>query len=497
METTNSTLEKIMPFWDREPFPDIIKEDYCSFFDTGPLLSPIDRFKLFRTKKLELTLETVGGKEAIAQGALRRTDRASSLNNQEAVLKDISGMPIYLKGVITLNAQTTENYRKNFHEISETAQLYSIEGEIPREQPPTYTIDWLENLRHFYFWPQLVKNDRDTAFARAYGRDPDALTLDDKAGEHSTGFGALKLRLGGIDIYLTVNKAKEGTEQIEPGYILYMGLPDEDERRKIRTCLSFALGIYLVHLGHSTYTADWKVKSFRAVEGYSMDMRAFDIHVQPPAWLGTKSHNQLDITKVTRLISGLYAHYEELDFDNLNWGYWHAITVPPHIKAVHYGAIIEALQRNYLDAHQKEFSESVVPDRESWKKLKASVTNAINGETLTSGQKELLLANVGRLNQTPRADVTDQVLQRLNLVLGDDERKAWQRRHDAAHGNPMVSGREQEVIRDTHLLHVIFNRMVLRIVNGSDDYYDYSSKPEDFFAIRPLNEPAPSISKPP
>jgi hypothetical protein len=77
-----------------------------------------------------------------------------------------------------------------------------------------------------------------------------------------------------------------------------------------------------------------------------MDMRAFDLHVLAPAWLGVRSHNVLDTAKVSRLVSGLYEHCDELDFGNLSWGYWHAMCAPLHIKAVHFGAIIEALQRN-------------------------------------------------------------------------------------------------------------------------------------------------------
>ncbi len=482
-----------MPFWDREPFPALLEEGRFSFADPGPLLAPIKTFKLYRNDKLQLALETLGGKETVATYHMREADPNWYETKQDAVIKSIMGKAVNLKGVQPESVQMTSSHRGDVYESHESARVFTIEGDLKHTTEAVYTIDWLENVRNYYLWPQMVLDDEDTVFTRAYGREADTLVLTDKDGRHASGRSAIKLTLGGIELYLTKNSAKEGARQIKPGYILYKGLPGEDTRRKIRTVLSYTLGIYFVYLGYSTYTRDWTLSSFRAVTPYSMDMRAFDIHVQPPAFIGVRAHNELDTTKVSRLVSGLYQHYEELDFGNLSWGFWHAMTAPLHIKAVHFGAIIEALQRNYLMAHPKEFSERVVIDSNQWGKLKTSVAAAINAEALTDPQKTLLRDNVGRLNQTPRATLTDQVLDHLGVVLGDDEKRAWQRRHDAAHGAPMTPGKEREVIRDTHLLRVIFNRMVLSIVNGNDHYYNYAAKPSPDFPIRALRDPVPSV----
>jgi hypothetical protein len=52
----------------------------------------------------------------------------------------------------------------------------------------------------------------------------------------------------------------------------------------------------------------------------------------------------------------------------------------------------------------------------------------------------------------------------------------------------MAPGIEPEIIRDTKLLKVLFHRMLLKIVDGSDHYYDYASLD---FPIRNLREPVP------
>jgi hypothetical protein len=414
--------------------------------------------------------------------------------NQRAEIKSIGGTTVRLTGVIPETWHTHENHQKDISELRETAIVSGVEAELARKEAAAFTFDWLENLSQYYHWPHIVVNDGDTTVKRTYGRTPDALVLTDKDGEHSSGSSALKLTIGGIELYLTVNRRKEGMEQINPGYILYCGTPDDETRRKIRTVLSFALGMYLVHLGHSTYTAQWHVASFRAIRGYSMDMRAFDLHVLAPAWLGIRSHNVLDTAKVSRLVSGLYEHYDELDFGNLSWGYWHAMCAPLHIKAVHFGAIIEALQRNYMKAHASAFSERIVAETVKWDDFVKDMNTTIAQQPLPEDQMVLLRANVGRLNQVPRATITDQILKRLGIVLGDDEKQAWRRRHDAAHGNPMTPGRERKVVRDSHLLQVMFHRVILRIVDGNDQYYDYSARPSPDFPIRNLRDPVPPNS---
>jgi len=39
---------------------------------------------------------------------------------------------------------------------------------------------------------------------------------------------------------------------VKPGCIIYVGNPDEEFRKKVRTAISFALGVYLVDLGSAS-----------------------------------------------------------------------------------------------------------------------------------------------------------------------------------------------------------------------------------------------------
>jgi len=228
--------------------------------------------------------------------------------------------------------------------------------------------------------------------------------------------------------------------------------------------------------------------TFAAVSAYSMDKKAFELPAMPPALLGTRAHNELSHGPVSRLVSALYTHYDDLQFGALSWAYWHAVCAPLHIAAVHFGAAIEALQRRYLAIHSGDFATKIVST--NWDNYANAIGSTIDASGASDEIKGMLKSNIGLLNQVPRRILTDQIIVVLGLDLGDDERKAWKRRHDAAHGNDITPGTELAMIRDTKLLKVLFHRMLLGIVNGSDIYYDYASLN---FPLRRLDEAVPSL----
>ena len=104
-------------------------------------------------------------------------------------------------------------------------------------------------------------------------------------------------------------------------------------------------------------------------------------------------------------------------------------------------------------------------------------------------KKNALRKNVGGLNRVHQRDIMEAVLKDIGIAPGLDERQAWRRRNDAAHGIAMETGEELETIRDIKLLKVMFHRMVLRIINGADTYRDYATQG---FPIRKLADPVPS-----
>ena len=176
-----------------------------------------------------------------------------------------------------------------------------------------------------------------------------------------------------------------------------------------------------------------------------------------------------------------------LDFGNLAWAYWHALCATPHIAGVHFGAAIEALQRRYITANSTKIQTKIIADREIWTKFSDKVERVIADTRLPEESKAALRQNIGSLNNVHQRAKMEALLREINIALGPDEALAWKRRNDAAHGNEMEPGGELSLIQDNKLLKVVFHRMLLRITNASDLYFDYATPG---FPMRRLIDPA-------
>jgi hypothetical protein len=178
----------------------------------------------------------------------------------------------------------------------------------------------------------------------------------------------------------------------------------------------------------------------------------FDLPVMPPAPLASRSQNEIEPERLSRIANALYAAYDELKFGDLNWGFWHARCATPHIAAVHFGAVIEALRDACLARYAAELPTKLIENGETWNSFSAEVNAAIAKLQISEDKKVLLQRAAGRLNGVPHQVVTAGILSQMKLEFGDDEKAAWRRRNDAAHGRAIQEGTELNVIRDTKLL---------------------------------------------
>jgi hypothetical protein len=137
------------------------------------------------------------------------------------------------------------------------------------------------------------------------------------------------------------------------------------------------------------------------------------------------------------MVNSIIEKYDELDFGNLAWAYWHALCATPHIAGVHFGAAIEALQRRYITANPAKIQTKIIADRAIWTKFSDEVERAIGDTRLSEDSKAALRQNIGSLNNVHQRGKMDALLREIKIALGPDEALAWKRRNDAAHGNEM------------------------------------------------------------
>jgi hypothetical protein len=480
-----------MTGWDHEFAVPFINEGHFSVTDPGPLRAPVLDFSLRRDEALDLILETRTAPDA-KSAAPEHSSGTVRITTECASLENIGGVKVRLTGVLPYRVRTSSNYRTGQDEHVEEAKIHALEAAVRRGIDARYTIDWLENLPISPFvWPDFVETKVETATRRKFGLGDDGITLFSTDSGQSSSRTAAKTVVAGMEVYICALRRRDNDDLVKPGCIIYVGNPDEEFRKKVRTAVSFALGVYLVDLGSAVYSKDWEIISFKSRSAYSIDRKVLDLVVQPPAPMGARWQHEIDRLPFTRLVNAIFHNYEPLDFGNLSWAYWHALCATPHIASVHFGAAIEMLLRQYAATKSDQFPRGIIADRAIWKRLSAQVEEAIAKLEIPEEKRNALRENIGGLNRMHQRDTMEAILKDIGIVLGPDESQAWKRRNDAAHGIAMEDGEELDVIRDIKLLKVMFHRMALRIINGADTYHDYATPG---FPIRKLADPVPPAS---
>ena len=87
----------------------------------------------------------------------------------------------------------------------------------------------------------------------------------------------------------------------------------------------------------------------------------------------------------------------------------------------------------------------------------------------------------------PSSRVSEQVFGVLRLEVSATEQGAWKGRNVAAHGGS-IAGNAVEAIKNTKLLRLLFHRLLLKMIDGSDVYRDYHTIGHP---VRKLEEPIP------
>ncbi|WEQ54296.1 hypothetical protein LV564_01035 (plasmid) [Komagataeibacter nataicola] len=465
----------------------ILNKGFFEITDPGPLHQPIRSFSIRRDEKLNLILETETAPNATS-AAVAQPAGSVRLTTERALLRSVGGLEGEFFGLVPYS-QHRRSSGVSEQSLTELAQVHIAKTNDPSGAPVVYVIDWLENLpRSPYTWPAASHVVTKTITTRRISLN-DGITITSDTDLSSTSWNSAKLTVDGITFYVCALDREDRTDAIKPGCIVYEGAPDDEFRKKVRTGLSFALGIYLVDLGTTHYDAEWKVVSTLARSAYSLRRHAFDIETLQLAPLGDRFLNELGAPQLTRAIQAFVTAFDVLDLANLHWAFWHACAATPHIAPAHFGAAIEGLQSAYTKANSGKVRKGWATQDE-WKILRAALRDVIASADVSVEVKEALKDKLPSFNGIDQRQRLKDVMATLNLELGEDEDAAWRRRNKAAHGMPIPQGEELAAIRDMKLLRGLFQRLLLRITNAADQYIDYSSPNHNY---RPLRQAPPPI----
>lgn len=456
-----------------EILEDFINNGHLKVEAYGPLYSPVRNIKIKRDEDLNLILTTTSDHNS-KSNSIDHPPGTVQINNDRVELTNISGSQVVMKGIQPFSyTVSTDNNGNSIR--TESSSISSVKVDIKNASTGKYLIEWLENVDDGYFiWPESIETSTKNSTLVSIGVGSSKVEMKEESSYENFGRMGLFLEVGRHQLYLVSKGDDDNFNGIKSGYILYLGIPSSDERKKIRNCLSFALGRPLIKTGYSVYSTEWLLVSFKSISAYSMNGAAFSINSQPLCPLGKSYQGEIDSNIFAVLVSAIYNNYEEYRFGHLSWAYWHAVSAPVHIAAVHFGACIESLQKSYIENNGKVFKSALI-EKSKWKEFRKATLQILLGLKLQETESRVLENKINSLNQTPQSVLTERFLRNLDIEFSEREKTAWQQRNNAAHGNEIEEGNHIQLIKEIKILRVIFHRVFLKIIDGSKCYIDYYS----------------------
>lgn len=457
--------------WEWEDFEDIIKSHQAVISDPGPLKNPIRSFVIERDAKLSLVMQTRGPQDA--KGGAPVPPPGTVRHNTDAVtFTSTKGLQLVAEGVQPNAEQIKYHDDPAIGELLQDSSIHRLKGSVsPYNRETKYVIDWLANLHSVFHWPDIIEDITETKKTRKFSLDAHGPVMSASCRPEGNGWHCVQLTVDGCTLFLCCAEKNIAKTVKKPGYILYVGNPSDEFRDKVRRCLSFALGTYLVYLGHSSFCESWELIHFEAVSAYALSGKAFDLPPMPPSPLGSRGEWEIERKVLSRAVNALYSNYEALNFGTVSWAYWHAVAATPHIAGVLYGAAMESLERAYLKTNEIKVRRALL-NEQPWNALQKELESCITQANLDPEVTKILGNKISKLNEAPQSVVTNNLLLSLGLALGDREtRAASQVRNKSAHGKDDEV--DIEWIRNLKIVRTRFHRMLLSMTNASDYYYDY------------------------
>jgi hypothetical protein len=478
-----------MTIWDGEQFEGLLNSPIFQITEPGPLHAPIKHFEIKRDEHQRLILTSRSDADSV-RDMVRYPERAAGTvhTNTDSICWSNGRMVAVAKGVTPYSQSTYSNYIANTSERTEKSRIHSIEAAPDDLGQVHQLIEWVANLdTSTYIWPHHMHEDMQTVTTRALKAGDRKLIQTLTESGHSSS-ECLMLNVAGHEIYVGLHPDHKERAPVGTGFILYQGFVPEEMRRKIRDCLSFAFGRPVVYFGYTLLSEDMSFIGFKATSAYSVDGKMYKLTTLPPAPVNASSPNLIDSKSISRTSNALFAKYDQISFQHISWKYWHGACSPVDMTAAYLGSGIEALQRVNREWNEPSYQTTLL-NPEQAKHLRSEFLKIVEALQVEEPLKKVLRDKASGLNSAPQKLMNERFFASLALGMGEEEKSAWQRRNDAAHGNTIDADDLGELIRDTKLLKNMFNRIVLSLSGASSHYIDYYSIG---FPMRELAEPVSS-----
>jgi len=470
-----------MSIWKWDPFEE--------FLSQAPLQVSENEFGLGSDVSLTLKRDSEYKLELSASGPPRHSGIEQKLplgtiyrNNSEILLKSCLG-EICLHGVHHTQSKL------NISHQSTTTDTFSIEKILFTADSPSlseYTIEHIGNLPNRYIWPDNNDFSSRTEKILKFGSLPE-FNISTSTTKNSCSYNCLHLKINDEDVI--IGKVTNAPNVKNAGFIFYRGHPPEQLRRLVRDGLSLVFGTPLIYFGFTSFTLRGAIISLEAVTPYTMGGRAWHLAGLPPAPITTSNGktNQLDKTLVQRMMQGFVSHSEKYSIAQIPWRLWHAEAAAYFMKPAYYGALIEGIQKEYFEDAETSINRSII-SKSAFKRHRKFIQKYLEKVCSSGPELKLFTDKLNSSNIAPQKILASRFFSHLGLSLGSLETEAWNKRNDAAHGNNIAEDDVIQHMRDTKILRIILNRILLHLTNGSDFYFDGYTIGH---AVRQLSDPIP------
>lgn len=459
-----------MEKWDWELIGQFFKDEGWAVGDSGALLDPILGFSISRNDDLQLLLETSSEAQPTNQVAV---DHGTIFVPDGSVtFTHLAGSSAIASGIVQRNVHSKWDGSGRTVTV-ETSSIHSLAWTSREPSDTEYVIEWLDNMAHSFHWPHGTDDTTTTTKRREFRGQYSSIAAT--SGHESKGMGrhCANILVHGTEIFIGSSVKAKDAGVIHPGFILYVGNPEESTRSKIRDCLRFCLGLNLIYLGHTAFNSDWAPVSFTALSPNVRPSDVKNVVTLPPSPLGRLHEWQIEPPILEAMASALYTCYDNFALQEIFWSYWHATAAPVHMAAAHFGALIELARKGYVK-HVGDKFKSVIIDKVTWKAISARLVECINESRAPGDDKTIIINKISsQLNGAPQSVLLDRFLASLDVNVGKVEKSALAKRNAAAHGDSITPEEVIETIRLNRALLVLVNRIVLAMTTSQSLYYDY------------------------
>ena len=473
--------------WEWECFEKWVNKEFFVVTDFGPLAGSVSEFSIRRDENLNLILNTT------SINAPKQTSRISpgtvwTPSDQVKFENSLLNYSVIAHGVIQTSRSDSLILSESERSVTkETSSLTALEGILVPHSEPHFIIEWFENMGGSFIWPHSISDLTLTEKRRTLQSPKGKIVLISK-----TGFEGLPQRnsnccahisVDGFELFVGILQDLKSNNIKKPGFILYKGNPNEEIRTKIRESLSFSLGIYLIHLGSTSFDEHWTPISFRALSAEALrnnDHRCLAILPSP---LGNRFEWEINPDQLQKIVVGLYSKYDTYQLHSAFWSYWHAVAAPVHMAAAHFGAAIESLQNDYIDNHKTSI-KALILEKDVWDEIYRMIFDFISVSNVPEEDKQIFKNKLQNLNRAPQSILMNRFLEIIGIQIGEVEKLAWMNRNRGSHGGSVNSDNAIGIIRGNNALRILMNRILLAITGGNHLYLD-------FYTIGNAGEPIP------